>query len=465
MVLIPRVQKAFDTIGISSTTTYEDARTVYKKLALEHHPDRNLGDPTATLRFQQIGEAWDVCQRFFETSPQQSRSSFYHPFDDFEVDEANFYYDYYDSDGESYETYYDDDEKEVDDDIDLDDHEEDEEEEDEEFDFEHEYDEESLADSEADLYFRGNEIRGKRYMFEEVSFGRYTSARGKEYRQNFCNTSNESKSQSQPYTNQKQDEDRRKQQAKNEAYQKRIRELEREIAKEKAENKRQEKEQQRCKDQAATLQHRAFTLGRSGDFTGMRNIIESTMLDVKAPEKLGRHSKTRHEDRRYETMLHVAVRQCKDTSFLDFLIQKGADPGALNQNSLTPFHAAILSGNASSVNWFLQKQRAKPIPGCHPSKAAPDGRTPLQLAIAGGNNEVIKLVVKDATVHDVEKCWKGLLTNDQQQFDEVQCNEIREILTTKRGFHPPQGSASADERKSSSKKKAKRKKNAVSEKK
>lgn len=45
--------------------------------------------------------------------------------------------------------------------------------------------------------------------------------------------------------------------------------------------------------------------------------------------------------------------------------------------------------------------------GCHPSKAAQDAakRTPLQLAIHTGAVDMIQLMVKYATVHDVEACW------------------------------------------------------------
>jgi len=78
---------------------------------------------------------------------------------------------------------------------------------------------------------------------------------------------------------------------------------------------------------------------------------------------------------------------------------------ALNKDNLTPFHQSILSGNTSVVRYFLTR-RAKTSEGSHPSKAAPDGRTPLQLAIASDSIPTVRLLLKDATVHDVERCWE-----------------------------------------------------------
>jgi hypothetical protein len=85
-----------------------------------------------------------------------------------------------------------------------------------------------------------------------------------------------------------------------------------------------------------------------------------------------------------------------------------------------PFHVAILYRNVPVVRFFLA-QRGKSTEGCHSSKAAPDGRTPLQLAIASGSADMVQLLLKDATVHDVERCWQH---NNMAP-------KIKEILATK----------------------------------
>jgi len=74
---------------------------------------------------------------------------------------------------------------------------------------------------------------------------------------------------------------------------------------------------------------------------------------------------------------------------------------------LTPFQVAILAGNKRVVQWFMDQHRRKPMDGCHPSKAAADAarRTPLQLALASGVPEIVQMLINDATVHDVKRCW------------------------------------------------------------
>lgn len=67
------------------------------------------------------------------------------------------------------------------------------------------------------------------------------------------------------------------------------------------------------------------------------------------------------------------------------------------------------------------ERRGKSISGYHPSKAAPSGRTPLQLAIASGATDMVGLFIKDATIHDVERCWKT----------ESIIDEIKDVLRTK----------------------------------
>ena len=38
-------------------------RRAFKKASLKHHPDKNVGDPDATARFQQVGEALETLLR------------------------------------------------------------------------------------------------------------------------------------------------------------------------------------------------------------------------------------------------------------------------------------------------------------------------------------------------------------------------------------------------------------------
>jgi len=103
---------------------------------------------------------------------------------------------------------------------------------------------------------------------------------------------------------------------------------------------------------------------------------------------------------------------------------RGANLSALNQENLTPFHASVLSGNVDAARFFLSRRTKGE--GCHPSKAALDGRTPLQLAIASGSVSMVELVLKDATVHDVQRCWERSPLAD----------DMKSILATKVWVHP-----------------------------
>ena len=52
-----RLADACELLAIGTGTSREDAQKAYRKLALRHHPDRCPNDPTATSRFQTVGEA------------------------------------------------------------------------------------------------------------------------------------------------------------------------------------------------------------------------------------------------------------------------------------------------------------------------------------------------------------------------------------------------------------------------
>lgn len=110
----------------------------------------------------------------------------------------------------------------------------------------------------------------------------------------------------------------------------------------------------------------------------------------------------------------------------------GAEPAALNPSNLTPFHVAIACGNIPVARHFifLYRNTKSTDPkyqsfcnGCHPSKAT-KGTTPLQLAIKSKNIDMVELLLNDATVHDVKRCWEQL---DPEQRD----SRLGDILLSK----------------------------------
>lgn len=50
----------YDVLGVSRSASAEEITKAYKKLARQHHPDRNPGDKAAEARFKEIQNAYDV---------------------------------------------------------------------------------------------------------------------------------------------------------------------------------------------------------------------------------------------------------------------------------------------------------------------------------------------------------------------------------------------------------------------
>jgi molecular chaperone DnaJ len=50
----------YDTLGVSKTATQDEIKKAYRKLAREHHPDRNPGDASAEEKFKEVQAAYDV---------------------------------------------------------------------------------------------------------------------------------------------------------------------------------------------------------------------------------------------------------------------------------------------------------------------------------------------------------------------------------------------------------------------
>ncbi|MFQ5786743.1 MAG: DnaJ domain-containing protein, partial [Thermodesulfobacteriota bacterium] len=50
----------YNVLGLSREASQEDIKKAYKKLAFEHHPDRNPGDSKSEAMFKEINEAYQV---------------------------------------------------------------------------------------------------------------------------------------------------------------------------------------------------------------------------------------------------------------------------------------------------------------------------------------------------------------------------------------------------------------------
>src|ERR1700727_1004291 len=47
-------------LGVERGASAEELKKAYRKLAMQHHPDRNPGNPEADSKFKELNEAYDI---------------------------------------------------------------------------------------------------------------------------------------------------------------------------------------------------------------------------------------------------------------------------------------------------------------------------------------------------------------------------------------------------------------------
>src|SRR5258708_4774821 len=50
----------YDVLGISRGATPDEIKSAFKRLASQHHPDKNGGDPSSAVRFKEINASYQV---------------------------------------------------------------------------------------------------------------------------------------------------------------------------------------------------------------------------------------------------------------------------------------------------------------------------------------------------------------------------------------------------------------------
>ena len=53
-------------LGVQADASPGEIKVAYRRLSLRHHPDRNPDDPTATVKFQEISDAYELLQKPFK---------------------------------------------------------------------------------------------------------------------------------------------------------------------------------------------------------------------------------------------------------------------------------------------------------------------------------------------------------------------------------------------------------------
>jgi len=57
---MPHNHDYYETLGVAKTASADELKKAYRKLAMQHHPDRNPGDKKAEEKFKDISHAYDI---------------------------------------------------------------------------------------------------------------------------------------------------------------------------------------------------------------------------------------------------------------------------------------------------------------------------------------------------------------------------------------------------------------------
>ncbi len=57
--------EAFNKLGIRRDSGYDAAKSAFRKLAMQYHPDRNKGNKQAEAKFKEIAAAWEIVNSYY----------------------------------------------------------------------------------------------------------------------------------------------------------------------------------------------------------------------------------------------------------------------------------------------------------------------------------------------------------------------------------------------------------------
>ena len=128
-------------------------------------------------------------------------------------------------------------------------------------------------------------------------------------------------------------------------------------------------------------------------------------------------------DARGETALFAAVAG-RDTSWIGYLLNQGADPNLANKAGDTPLIAAARIGFVDAAEWLLTK-------GAKVDAANRMGETPLIVAVQGRQVPIIRLLLSEGADPDRSDSAAGLSARDYAKRD-TRAREILKIIEARK---------------------------------
>ncbi len=110
-----------------------------------------------------------------------------------------------------------------------------------------------------------------------------------------------------------------------------------------------------------------------------------------------------------ETALHIVI-QRRDSTWLSYLLQKGANPNLADKKGTTPLMLATQLGFVDGISWLIEKK-------AQVDQTNRSGETALILAVQLRNTEAVRVLLKAGANPDKKDSRAGYSARDYAQQD------------------------------------------------
>ena len=126
------------------------------------------------------------------------------------------------------------------------------------------------------------------------------------------------------------------------------------------------------------------------------------------------------------------------------LLTPGAAVDVRDADRRTPFHLALATGSAPTINYFLTNfapPRPRPSDSATPSSSYPTapGETLLSLAVSSASASAVRLITPYATSRHAKDAWAYVAEKSSGLLALTQWEEVRKAIVQVEGFKAPPG--------------------------